>query len=244
MLSIDELQILLLILVGAGAGFVQRVSGFGLGIFAMLFLPYFMPSHAAAAAVSCLFSCGTSLYNAARYRRDISFRTLLPLLCAAMAVIPVAVHFSAAVPEKLLKALLGVVLIALSVYFLFFSQRVHIRPTVVNGVLAGGVGGLLNGLFSTGGPPVVLYLVHATSDKMVYFATIQFYFAATNIYSTAVRVANGIITWEILLYAAIGMAGCALGNLIGTRVFNKLNAQRVKQVIYAGMIISGVLMIV
>lgn len=234
---------ILLVLVGIGAGFVQRVSGFGLGIFAMLFMPYFMPSHVAA-AVSCLFSCGTSVYNAAAHRKSINFRTLIPLLCAAMVVIPIAVQFSASVQEKLLKTLLGVVLIVLSIYFLFFSERIHIKPTVLNGVVFGGVGGFLNGLFSTGGPPVVLYLVHATPDKLVYFATIQFYFAVTNIYSTAVRVANGIITWEIVLYALIGLAGCSLGNMIGTRVFNKLNTQRFKQVIYWGMIVSGVLMIV
>lgn len=239
----DVLQILSLILVGAGAGFVQRVSGFGLGIFAMLFLPYLMPSHAAAASVSCLFSCGTSVYNAAKYHKDTSFRTLLPLICAALVAVPVGVHFSASVPEKLLTTLLGVVLIALSIYFLFFSQRVHIRPTAFNGVLAGGLGGLLNGLFSTGGPPVVLYLVHATPDKLVYFATIQCYFAMTNIYATTVRAINSILTGEILLCAAVGLVGCAIGDTVGTRVFDKLNAQRVKQVIYAGMIVSGILMI-
>ena len=184
------------------------------------------------------------MYNAAAHRKSINFRTLIPLLCAAMVVIPIAVQFSASVQEKLLKTLLGVVLIGLSIYFLFFSERIHIRPTVLNGVVFGGVGGFLNGLFSTGGPPVVLYLVHATPDKLVYFATIQFYFAVTNIYSTAVRVANGIITWEIVLYALIGLAGCSLGNMIGTRVFDKLNTQRFKQVIYWGMIVSGVLMIV
>lgn len=239
----DELKIILLILVGAGAGFVQRVSGFGLGIFAMLFLPYLMPSHAVASSVSCLFSCGTSVYNGVKFRRDVSFRTLLPLMGAALLTIPVGVHFSDDLPEKLLTGLLGAVLIVLSIYFLFFSQRVHIRPTAVNGVLAGGIGGLLNGLFSTGGPPVVLYLVHATPDKQTYFATIQFYFAVTNIYATAVRVINGIITRETLLYAAVGMVGCAIGNSVGGRVFDRLNAQRVKQVIYAGMIVSGLLMI-
>ena len=48
----EILQIVLLILVGMGAGFVQRVSGFGLGIFAMLFLPYLTPDIASAATIS------------------------------------------------------------------------------------------------------------------------------------------------------------------------------------------------
>lgn len=239
----DLLTALSLAAVGAGAAFVQRVSGFGLGIFAMLFLPYLTPGQAAAAAVSCLLSCGTTVYNGIKFRKDVVFITLVPLLIAGLVAIPVGVRFSASVPDRLLKALLGVVLIVLSIYFLFFSQRIHLRPSAVNGLLAGGTGGVLGGLFSTGGPPVVLYLVHALPDKAAYFATIQFYFAVTNIYATGVRVINGIITPQVLLFAAVGLAGCCIGNFVGGRVFDRLDTRRVKQVIYIGMIVSGVLMI-
>lgn len=166
------------------------------------------------------------------------------MLVASIAMIPLAVRLSVSLPEKQLKMLLGLVLIGLSVFLLFFSQRIHVRPTVCNGFVFGGLGGFLNGLFSTGGPPVVLYLIYATADKMVYFATIQLYFAATNVYATAVRAVEGIIIWEILLNAVIGLAGCAVGDRIGTQVFNKLEGQKIKQVIYVGMIISGVLMMV
>ena len=160
---------LLLLLVGVGAGFVQRVSGFGLGIFAMLFMPHFLPAHISAPAVSTLFSFGTSSWNALRHRKNISYRTVLPLLAASLVTIPIAVYFSSAVPAKVFQAILGTVLIALSLYFLFFEKKVRIRPTVRNGLLAGTVSGTLSGLFSTGGPPVVLYLTEALPDKHVYF---------------------------------------------------------------------------
>lgn len=65
----EPLHIFFLVIIGIGAGFVQRVSGFGLGIFAMMFLPHFMPSHTAAATISTLFSCVTSTYNAVRHRK-------------------------------------------------------------------------------------------------------------------------------------------------------------------------------
>lgn len=41
-----------IVFIGIGGGFVQRVSGFGLGIFVMMFLPHLLPSHTAAAAIS------------------------------------------------------------------------------------------------------------------------------------------------------------------------------------------------
>lgn len=239
----EILQIVLLILVGIGAGFVQRVSGFGLGIFAMLFLPYLAPDIASAATISCLFSCGTSTYNAVKYRKYIPFKIVLPLMCAALIAIPVAVRFSVSVSEKFFTMLLGVVLIILSIYFIFFDKHITLKPTITAGVLAGGIGGTLNGLFSTGGPPIVLYLSHAISDNMRYFAGIQFYFAVTNIYATVFRAVNGVVTWNLLLLSVIGFIGCMAGDALGKLVFDKLDAKKLRLVIYFGMIASGILMI-
>ena len=243
MISLEISQILLLIVVCAGAGFIQRVSGFGLGIFAMLFLPHFLPSNTAASAMICIISCGTSSYNAIKYRKQIPFRTILPLFGAAMVMIPIVVRFSAVVPEKLMKSLLGMILIVLSIYFLFFNSRIHIKATVKNGVIAGALSGILNGLFATGGPPAVLYLTHATANNLAYFAGIQFFFSLSNVYSTIFRAINGILTREIWICAGLGFLGAIAGDWVGRRIFDKLNAKMLKQIIYIGMIISGFFMI-
>ena len=238
----DWLHALVLVAIGMGAGFVQRVSGFGLGIFVMMFLPHFMPSHTAAATISTLFSCVTSTFNAVCYRKNVAYKTVLPMVCALLLAIPVAVYFSAIVSGQIFKVLLGVILIVLSFYFIFFNQHIHIKPTVLNGILTGTISGTLNGLFSTGGPPAVLYLSSATADNITYFATIQFYFCLSNLYSMAMRIANGMINAEILIFAAIGIVGCMTGDLIGRRVFDRLDSNKLKRIIYIGMILSGILM--
>lgn len=240
----DPLQIILLILVGIGAGFVQRVSGFGLCIFAMLFLPHFLPSHTAAAAVSCLFSVYLSTYNAIRYRKDINYKAVWPMFLASAVTIPIAVRFSAKVSAEIFSYLLGGVLIVLSLYFLFFNEKIKFKPTVAGGILSGTLGGVLGGLFSTGGPPIVLYLSQATPDKMIYFATIQFYFCLSDTYATITRAVSGVLDWRIVLWGVIGIAGLAFGDIIGKKVFDKLDSEMVKKVIYIGMIISGILMLV
>ena len=239
----EPLHFLYVILVGFGAAFVQRVSGFGLGIFTMMFLPHFMPSHTAAATISCIFSCYTTTFNSIRYRKNVAYKTAIPMLAAALISIPIAVYFAAKVSAKIFEILLSSVLVILSIYFLFFNKKIKIKPTVPNGIVAGTLGGALNGLFSTGGPPAVLYLTSATPDNITYFATIQFYFCLTNIYSIANRAINGLITLDLLLYAAVGLIGCISGDLLGRKVFDKLDAQKLKYVIYIGMIISGVLML-
>ena len=237
------MEYLYLILVGFGAAFVQRVSGFGLGIFAMMFLPHFLPSHTAAATISCLFSCCTTTFNSVKYRKNVAYKTAVPMLAAALVSIPIAVYFAAKVEAHIFEILLGSVLIILSIYFLFFNKKIKIRPTPVNGIIAGTLGGALNGLFSTGGPPAVLYLTSAAPDNVTYFATIQFYFCLTNVYSIANRAINGMITVELLLYAVVGIVGCLAGDLLGRKVFDKLDAKKLKYIIYIGMIISGILML-
>lgn len=237
-------EMLFLVLVGTGASFVQRVSGFGLGIFAMLFMPHFMPSPTAAVSVSNLFSCVTSSYNGIKYRKNISFSTVLPMLVAAMVTIPIAVAFSGNISGETFSVILGAVLILLSIYFIFFGQKLRFRATKVKGVLTGCCGGALNGLFSTGGPPIVLYLTNATDDPDIYFASIQFYFAVTNLYAVVFRIINGFVTWPVLGYTAVGLIGCFIGDFVGKKVFSKLDGKRVKRIIYIAMIVSGIIMIV
>lgn len=239
----EPIHYFLLVVISLCAGFVQRVSGFGLSIFTMMFFPYFLPSQAAAVTVSNFLSTGTTTYNAIRYRKDISFKTSLPMVLAALVSISVAVYFSAFVSADIFKILLGVVLILLSLYFLFFSEKVTIKPTRFNGVLIGTLSGVLGGLFSTSGPPAVLYLTNALKENKTYFATIQFYFCVTNIFSLIMRLINGLLTIEMTFYFLIGFVGCIIGDFLGKLVFDKLNAKKLRLIIYIGMILSGIIML-
>lgn len=227
-----------LFFIGAGAGFVQRVSGFGLGIFAMLFLPHLMEAPTAATVV-VLSSAVTTTLNAIRFRKGIAFRTVLPMILATLVVLPLAVRFSAAVSAQLFKALLGGVLILLSLYFLIFAKHLRIKPNFGSGLLLGALSGLLNGLFSTGGPPAVLYLTHANASATAYFAGIQFFFACGNLYSVTVRAFSGMVTLPVLFLAAVTCLGCLSGNWCGRFVFHRLDGNKLKTVIYVGMILSG-----
>ena len=235
--------IVALIAVGMGAAFIQRVSGFGSGIFSMLFLPYLFGNTVTAAAVSGMWSTATTVFNAIRHRKNIDFKLILPVVIPAMIMVTLSVQLSKSVSSGIMMMVLGSVLILLSIYFLAFSQKIHLKASLPGGIGIGTVSGVLSGLFSTGGPPVVLYLSGIISDKMIYFATIQGYFAITDLYGMGTRIFNGIITWQVLLYAAIGWIGSLIGNTLGGLVFNKINAQTLKKIIYVGMIVSGAIMI-
>ena len=242
-LELNIWLILALIGVGAGAAFIQRVSGFGSGIFSMLLLPYLFGNTVTAAAVSGMWSTATTVFNAIRHRNYIDFKLILPIIIPAMLMVTLSVQWSKSVSSGIMMIILGGVLILLSIYFLLFSQKLRLKASLPGGIAIGTMGGVLSGLFSTGGPPVVLYLSGIISDKHIYFATIQGYFAITDLYGMGTRIFSGIITWQVLLYAAIGWIGSLIGNTLGGLVFNKINGQSLKKIIYIGMIISGMIMI-
>lgn len=233
----------LLVLISLSGSFVQRVTGFGYGIFVMMFLPALMGSSVEAAALAGLISCCTCTYNVIRMRGSVRWKLVLPTVAASLVTVPIAVRFSAVAPEALVRSLLGVALILLSIYFLFFAGKVRLRPSVPAGLAAGGLSGVLGGMFSMGGPPIVLYLVQAVADKTVYFATLQAHFAVTNLYTAATRAINGMITVRVLGWFAVAVAGSLLGNHVGGKLFDKLDSAKMKKLVYLGMIVSGITMI-
>jgi uncharacterized membrane protein YfcA len=145
----EPIRLILIVAVSFFGGLIQRVTGFGYGIFVMLFFPYLIDMHTRAAAVSTFASGIISAYNAFAYRKHIPYKKLIPLVIGGLVMIPIAVGFSKMISGDFFSKLLGAVLIALSVYFLFFNNRIHLKPTTVNALIAGGTGGLLSGLFST-----------------------------------------------------------------------------------------------
>jgi uncharacterized membrane protein YfcA len=126
---------------------------------------------------------------------------------------------------------------------MFSGNKIQLNSSIKNGLIAGGISGILNGMFSTGGPPAVIYVSSSLNDKMSYFSTIQFFFCITNLYATATRAISGILTPQILIYGAVGFMGCLLGDLLGRVVFDKIDEKIFVKIIYIGMILSGILMI-
>ena len=57
------------------------------------------------------------------------------------------------------------------------------------------------------------------------------------------RAASGLITMQVLGLSAFGLAGCMLGDFLGRSVFDKLDGEKLKKIIYVGMIVSGAAMI-
>lgn len=225
----------------AAAGFVQRVSGFGFGIFAMMFLPYVLGVYGEANMLCSLLSIGSNLtVLSSAFRPAYVKKTLWPLLGFAVLTVP-AVLFMKRAPAGILFLLLGAAMIVLSVWFVFFSSKVKIKPGPGTGIFCGGLSGIMAGLFAMGGPPVVVYFLETSEGrKEEYVGTIQLYFLITNLYAGTVKACAGFLTRDVLTLVLPGIAGMAVGTLIGAALFKKLDAKKLRYVVYGVMAASGV----
>ncbi len=222
---------------------IQSVSGFGFAIFMMSVIPNVLP-YTTSTVVSGLLSLGTNVANTTRYRKYIDWKQIWFPMAGYFVVSFLVVTFAAGKSDELLKRILGVVLIGLSIYFLFFSNKIHIRPTPRNGVIAGGLSGVLGGLFSMSGPPMVVYMLSTGKEKEDYLGTIQMYFFITNLYTNVLRFFNGMVQMQDILLVLSGLIFSTTGFLIGVRLLKHIDAALLKKIIYAFMAFSGLSMVI
>ncbi len=227
-------------LVGA---FVQRVSGFGYGIIVMMVFPYLL-AYSEATALSSIISLISSAYVAFTMRKNIRFSKLFVPLITYTVTSYLATGLVTMLDTSLLKRILGVALVVLSIYFFFFNSKLKIRPTLWAALVAGGVSGAMSGLLSMGGPPMVLYFMSTNSESTDdYVATIQAFFAVSNVIVTGIRVSKGLVTDNVLLMILPVAAAMLVGTLCGQALYKRLSPPLIKKCVYAFMAVSGVIAI-
>ena len=59
--------------------------------------------------------------------------------------------------------------------------------------------------------------------------------------NTVVRIVNGIYTLRVLLLAIPGIAAMFIGQAIGLRIVDKINARQLKKIVYVVLGLSGIL---
>jgi len=235
------ISIIILFLFAVGASFVQRVSGFGFGIFIMTVLPYLMPSYGESTTLSGLLASVTSLIIVIRMYKYIHWHKLLPILVTFLIVSYFAVKSIEIVGDGTLKRVLGVVLILVSLYFYFLSNKIEVKPTYPIQISMGTVSGVMGGFFGMQGPPAVLYFLASNNSKEEYVANTQCYFLLGNLAMTLYRAGSGYLTATVGEAWCYGLLGVIIGTTIGTKVFNKLSAKILRKIIYIYIGISGLI---
>lgn len=238
-------NIIFLILLAAGASFIQRTIGFGFGIFIMTALPFLMPSYGEAVTLSGLLSLTSATIVMVKYLKFVTWKRLLPIVASFIIFSTIAICLLDKIEGQAMRRILGITLILISLYFSFFKARLQklIRPTKGWQYGTGAESGIMGGLFAMHGPPVVLYLIVSEPDKDHYMGMIQTYAVVTNITMLAVRAFNGYVTPAVGSSYIYSLIGLAIGVIAGNWAFKHIPNRLFTYIVYAYIGVSGLIIL-
>ena len=226
------------------ASFIQRVTGFGFGIFIMTVLPFLMPSYAEATALSGLLALLSATITAVQMRRYVEWKKLWGILAVFIVVSFLSIRIVASLDTHFLRRILGAVLILVSIYFFFVSGRLRLRPTLPVQAGMGAISGVMGGFFAMQGPPAVIYFLSCTESKAVYMSLISTYFVVSNTVMSLFRAGNGFVTTAVGAAWIAAAPAAFMGIWLGTKVYRKIRIELLRKIVYAYMAASGVTAII
>ena len=238
---ISASNLALIALLAFCASFIQRVTGFGFGIFIMTALPFLMPSYVEATALSGLLALLSATITAVQMRSFLDWRKLYVIVIVFLVVSFGAIRVVAGLDTHLMRRVLGGVLILVSIYFFLFSGKVHLKPSVPVQASMGTLSGLTGGFFAMQGPPAVIYFMSCTQTKEQYMSLISTYFVISNSMMSIFRAGSGFVTPAVGKAWIVGLPAALLGILLGTRVYRRLPIGVLRKVVYAYMAVAGVI---
>ena len=234
-------SLIYLILLAAGASFVQRTIGFGFGIFIMTVLPFLMPSYGEAVTLSGLLSLTSATVVMVKYLKYVTWKRMIPIVAAFVIFSTIAIFLLDRIEGQAMRVILGIMLVLISLYFSFFKDKLQkiIRPTKGWQFGAGTASGIMGGLFGMHGPPVVLYLISSEPDKDHYMGMIQTYAVITNIAMLIVRAFAGYVTPAVGGAYLYGLAGLAMGVIAGNWAYRRIPGKLFTYIVYAYIGVCG-----
>jgi uncharacterized membrane protein YfcA len=159
----------------------------------------------------------TNIVLFAGCRKSVDLKRISPLIIAGIATVPVGMALLLILNVSLIKLIVGCVIFLFALTLLLGYRRVIDNER--RGFLAAGViSGTLNGLTSTGGPPVILFLSNQGVGKVAFRANLITYFLFLNIATLPIFLAGGLLSLSIVRYAAVFAPVVALGTLAGSRL--------------------------
>lgn len=238
--SMELIYIFLIALLGS---FIQASSGFGYAIITMSLWPLFLPFRVAA-IMEIISAFVMLIYISSKMFRHINFKMLLFPLIASFATSVAGVYILLESGDVFMKRIMGGALILLAGYFVLSGRSFKIKETKLNGLVAGGVSGILSGLFNIGGPPIVGYFISVTDDKNEYNSTLQCYFIFSTVYLFIIHLIMGNVTLQVLKYSSFAVLGVIGGVFAGLYVFKILSFKALKKYVYAFMLVVGIVLII
>lgn len=223
----------------AFAGVLRGFSGFGS---AMVLAPALAALYPLTEAVPLviLLEVGLSFQLLPGAVRQVVWREIWIMSLAALPGLAVGAWLLTVVPGHALRFAISAGIVA---FLVLIAMQVRRRgPATVGGLAGAGlVSGMANGASGVGGPPIVLYYLAGDGSSAALRATVICYFFVIDVVSAGIYGAQGLLTLNVAMLAAVCLPAAIAGVWLGSWLFDKASEQLYRRVAYAIIAAAAVL---
>ncbi len=224
------------------AGFIQGMTGFGSALVAIPLLSLFIDIKSAV-PLCILNSLVITTYLSLKMRKDLDAKKIVPLCVAAVPGIIIGTTLLKRVDSIVIRRSLGILLVCYSLYSLIITPRPR-KLHKVWSYVAGFSSGAIGAAFSAGGPPTIIYTAMNDWKKDTIKATLSGFFLFNSYLIAVVHAIDGLTTIEIVTYFMISAPVVLLGTVLGSVSYGKIPHALYLKIIFAFLILMGIMMIV
>jgi hypothetical protein len=226
------------------ATLIRSTFGFGEALIAVPLLALILPVDVAA-PIAVLLSILIAAVVVAQDWRSIHARSTGWLLAPTLVGIPLGVLLLTRVPERGVKAALGVVIAAFAGYLLLTKRQPRLdadsRPWLLG---CGFVAGVLGGAYGMNGPPLVIYGAMRRWSPQEFRATLQGYFLPASVVAMAGYWWAGLWVPAVTHYFFISLIAAVPAIFVGRAINQRLHSDAFLKYVYGGLVCTGVILLI
>jgi hypothetical protein len=239
-IDITTLYVLLILFV---ATLIRSTLGFGEALVAVPLLAAVVPVQQAT-PLAVLLSITVAAVVVAQDWKKIDLRSAVWLLLPTLPGIPLGLLLLTHGPQRVLKATLGLVILAFAAYCLKGREPLELKHDHRGWLIGCGfLAGVLGGAYGMNGPPLVIYGAMRRWTAQQFRATLQAYFLPASIIAMAGYWRAGLWTPVVTRYYFLALPVAIPAVFLGRYIHHRLGRDAFQKYVYAGLMGIGALLL-
>ncbi len=224
------------------ASILRAFTGFG---FALAAVPIFtwVLAPSSAVVLSASLVSATSALRFPSFKNALPQRNVIGLLISLVVFSSVGVVFLSSLDRSKFQLLAGIILL-LACVLLVFSERFSLAGSRAKDIFTGSAAGLLNGLLSMPGPPLIVYVLATEKDPAQSRALLMTLLLVSALLALANFAWMGFVTLDSLWLFLLAWPVMLLGDRMGNHWFARYGSTQYRRVAISVLVLIALSSIV
>jgi uncharacterized protein len=226
------------------ASLIRSAFGFGEALIAVPLLAFFIPLKVAA-PLAVLVSITIAGIVVVQDWEKIQLRSAVWLVLSTLLGIPLGLLLLTSTHQRVVKAALGAIILAFSVYSLVGRAPLQLRRDSRGWLfVCGFCAGVLGGAYGMNGPPLVIYGAMRRWSTQHFRATLQGYFLPASVIGMGGYWMAGLWVHAVTHYFVFSLPVTLLGVFLGRMINHRVQGEAFLRYIFLGLASIGALLLV